>query len=133
MTDHKEVEDIDASTYAGKAIKACRTKARGIMGDDLLTFMLIDFVSFIMLSNKFMDKGIFITEENREDSYIKIIETGDDQLIAELERYINLQDKMIVVEKKKEEYEEIVQALRNLNDYNDESAVNTIVESYLRR
>ena len=75
-----EIEGIDASTYAGKAAKACKTKVRGIMGDDLLIFTLIDFVSFMELNNKFASKNIFITETNKEEKYIEIIETGDESL-----------------------------------------------------
>lgn len=35
-----EVEGLDASTYAGKAVLALKNKARGVMGDELLTFHL---------------------------------------------------------------------------------------------
>ena len=87
---YKEIEGIDAATYAGKAALAVKTKARGIFGDDLLTFYLIDFVSLMMINNKFASKGIFITDDNKEESYIKIIETGDDTLINDLEKYLAL-------------------------------------------
>ena len=45
MDKYTEIEGIDASTYAGKAALAVKTKARGIMGDDLLIFKLVDFTS----------------------------------------------------------------------------------------
>lgn len=128
-----EIEGIDASTYAGKAVKALKTKVRGILGDDLLTFKLIDFVNFIILNNKFTSKGIFITEENREDSYIKIIEMGDESLITDLEKYINLLESIKIINDKKQEYEDIIYKLKNLKDYNDEDSVNSIIENYLRR
>lgn len=128
-----EIEGIDASTYAGKAVKALKTKVRGILGDDLLTFKLIDFVNFIILNNKFTSKGIFITEENREDSYIKIIEMGDESLITDLEKYINLLESIKIINDKKQEYEDIIYKLKNLKDYNDEDSVNSIIETYLRR
>ena len=58
MTDnHKEVETIDESTYAGKAARACKTKVRGILGDELLAFTLLDFVSIMLLNNKFLSKA----------------------------------------------------------------------------
>lgn len=130
---HEEVENIDTSTYAGKAVKAVRVKARGIMGDDLLTFYLMDIVKFMVLTNEFMSKGIFITDDNREECYIKIIEMGEESLIGKLEEYLNMKDSINVIQRKKEEYQNIITQLQELEDKNDESAVNNIVEEYLRR
>jgi len=128
-----EVEGIDATTYAGNAAKAVKTKARGILGDNLLTFKLIDFISLMLLNNKFLSKGIIITDDNKEECYIKIIESGDESLITDLEKYIALKDDVKLIEKQKEEYVGIINKLQLLNDYNNEEAVNTIVEEYLRR
>lgn len=133
MEKYTEIEGIDATTYAGKAALAVKTKARGVMGDDLLIFKLVDFVSFMMLQNKFADKGIFITEANKEQCYIKIIEMGDESLIVDLERYINLLDSIKVIENQKSEYTDIINKLKVLSNYNDESKVNEIIEDYLRR
>jgi hypothetical protein len=130
---HEEVENIDTSTYAGKAVKAVRVKARGVMGDDLLTFYLMDIVKFMILTNEFMSKGIFITDDNREEFYIKIIEIGEESLIGKLEEYLNMKDSINVIQRKKEEYQNIITQLQELEDKNDESAVNNIVEEYLRR
>ena len=133
LSEYKEVEGIAAKTYAGKAAKAVKTKARGILGDDLLIFKLVDFVSFMLLNNKFSNKGIFITDDNKEECYIKIIETGDESLINDLEQYITLKDEIREIEKNKSEYQEIIKKLQLLPDQNDEDAVNKIVEDYLRR
>lgn len=133
METRKEVEGIDLSTYAGKAAHAVKIKARGMYGDDLLTFTLIDFVTFMMLNTKFASKGIFITEDNKEESYIKIIETGDETLITDLENYLLLMDQIKVLESKKAEYAQIIKQLRALRDLNDQDKVNAIVEQYLRR
>lgn len=130
---YEEVEGIDTSTYAGKAVKAVKTKARGIMGDDLLIFKLIDFVSLMLINNNFLSKGIVITDDNKEECYIKIIELGDDSLILDLERYITLKDEIKKIEADKREYQEIISKLQLLVDFNDAEAVNKIVEEYLRR
>jgi hypothetical protein len=130
---NKQVEGIDDNTYAGKAVKALKVKARGIFGDDLLTFTLLDFISLMSLNNKFISKGIVITDDNKEECYIKIIESGEESLISDLEKYINLKDSIKLIEQKKEEYFSIVNSLRVLSNYNDEQAVNSIVEEYLRR
>jgi len=131
--DYKEVEGIDASTYAGKAATACKVKARGILGDDLITYRLLDFVSFMLLQNKFASKGIFVTEDNKEECYIKIIESGDDSLILDLEKYITYIDNIKTIERDKNNYQEVIDKLRLLENYDDTDAVNSIVEEYLRR
>lgn len=130
---YTEVENIDATTYAGKAAAAVRVKARGIMGDDLLIFYLMDLVKFMILSNDFMSKGIFITDDNREECYIKIIEMGDESLIQKLEDYLNMKDSINIIQKKQEEYKKIIVQLQELEDKNNEAEVNQIVEEYLRR
>lgn len=129
----EQVEGIDTSTYAGKAAKAVKTKVRGILGDELLTFTLLDFVTFMQLNNKFASLGIFITEKNKEEKYIELIETGDESLITDLEQYIVLLDNIKIIQKKKEEYNKVIADIQQLHDYNDAAAVNAVVESYLRR
>ena len=131
--DRVEIEGIDANTYAGKAVQACKLKARGIFGDELLTFKLLDFVNFFILSNELLSKGFNITDDNREEVYIKIIETGDIKLIEDLEKYITLRDSLKILQNKRQEFDDIVQKLSILPDYNNENEVNNIVESYLRR
>jgi hypothetical protein len=132
-SEYSEVEGIDASTYAGKAAKACKLKVRGMMGDELLTFKLMDFVSLMLLTTKFASKGIFITEDNKEEAYIKIIDTGDESMIVDLEKHIQLADDIRTLEKTKNEYKQIINKLQLLEDYNNEEQVNSIVEEYLRR
>lgn len=133
MKEYKEIEGMDASSYAGKAAKACKVKARGIIGEDLITFRLLDFISLMLINNKFLDKGIIITDSNKEECYIKIIEMGDESLINDLETYIGLKDSIKMIEADKKEYVDIITKLQRLQDLNDRDAVNAIVEQYLRR
>ena len=93
----------------------------------------MDLVKFMILSNDFMSKGIFITDDNREECYIKIIEMGDESLIQKLEDYLNMKDSINIIQKKQEEYKKIIVQLQELEDKNNESEVNQIVEEYLRR
>jgi len=129
----EQIEGIDTNTYAGKAALAVKKKARGIMGDELLIFHLVDFVTFIQLNNKFADLGIYITEDNKEECYIKIIEMEKPELIDDLEAYIDLRDNINVIAKQKEEYEKIINNLKGISDKDDKDAVNAIIEDYLRR
>jgi hypothetical protein len=130
---YTEVEGIDATTYAGKAALAVKKKARGILGDELVIFTLVKFVQFMQLNNKFNALGIQITEDNKEECYIQIIEMEKPELIDDLELYIDLNDEINDIVKKKDEYTGLIDKLQNSLDPNDSEAINSIVESYLRR
>lgn len=126
-------KELDKSTYAGKAVSAVRTKARGILGDGMSSYVLIDVVGLMLLNNKFASKGIFITDENREEQYIKVIELGEDDLIEDLEKYIDLRDKIKELEDKRTEYERIITQLTEMENPNDQAMVNGIIKDYLKR
>lgn len=130
---YKEVEGINTDTYAGKAALAVKTKVKGILGEDLLMFTLIDFISFIQINNKFASNNIYITDQNKEEKYIEIIESGNEHLIEDLEKYITLLDNIKEIQKKKDEYSKIIEQLQLLQNYDDVNTVNLIVEEYLRR
>jgi hypothetical protein len=49
---------------------------------------------FITLNNDLSAAGYFITNENREEKYLAILETGDEKLIAKLEDYLNYKDEL---------------------------------------
>jgi len=129
----KKIAEIPEDSYAGKAVKACKIKARGMMGDELVSFRLLDFVTLMLLNNKFASKGIFITEDNKEECFIKIIELGNEEDINDLEKFINIRDEIKVLDKKKQEYQNIINQLQLIQDPNDEEAVNKVIEDYLRR
>ncbi|HLE09653.1 MAG: hypothetical protein A2504_06980 [Bdellovibrionales bacterium RIFOXYD12_FULL_39_22] len=45
--------------------------------------------------NELGDRGYVITESNREEKYLEILETGDEDLISLLENYLNTKEKML--------------------------------------
>jgi len=47
---------------------------------------------YININNILCDKGYFIHDDNREEVYLKILETGDETLIDKLELYLNARD-----------------------------------------
>jgi len=53
-----------------------------------------ELYNFMCKNNELASKGYFITDNNREDQYIKIIETADDNLINLLESYLESKDKI---------------------------------------
>ena len=54
----------------------------------------IDYYDFLCVYSKLASLGYFITDDNREEKYIEIITTGDDDLINILEEYLNKKDKL---------------------------------------
>ena len=47
---------------------------------------------FIHANTYLASKGFFVHEDNREEEYLKILETGDEDLINRLEIYLNAMD-----------------------------------------
>jgi len=52
------------------------------------------YIEFISIFNQFASKGLFITDNNKEDMYIKILEDGDEGTLEALEFYLTLQDEI---------------------------------------
>lgn len=52
----------------------------------------IDFFEYLELFLQFLEKGVYITEKNREEKYLEIINTGDVDTIKALERYLEIRD-----------------------------------------
>ena len=49
---------------------------------------------FICINNELIDRGFVITELNREEKYIEILEADDDDLVDKLEIYLNARDQI---------------------------------------
>jgi hypothetical protein len=52
---------------------------------------------FTILNNDLASAGYFITDGNREEKYLEILETGDEKLIQRLEDYLNYKDEIAAV------------------------------------
>ena len=76
----------------------------------------VTFFSFIVLNNKLSSKGFFVTDENREDVYLDIINTNDEKLIDLLDEYLVIMDEI-------SEYEV---AMNNFSDFKNN--VNNLME-----
>lgn len=53
-----------------------------------------DFFEYLSVYNDLHSLGICITNDNREEKYLEIIETGDEKLIEKLETYLEKKDKL---------------------------------------
>jgi hypothetical protein len=52
----------------------------------------LQMYDFIVINNELNSKGYFIYDDNREEVYLNILETGDEALIDKLEIYLNAKD-----------------------------------------
>jgi hypothetical protein len=75
-------------------VKRARTidKGKDILMKKVSLFEIFNSVEFIILNNFFVEKGYVITDNNRQDKYLEIIETGDIELIEKLERFLKCRD-----------------------------------------
>lgn len=134
MNTFREIENIGSDTYAYKAINALRVKCQAKLGDSgFLLLKLMNVVNFIMLHDKFASKGFYITDENREDEYIKIIETGDMNLIEQLEEYIAYMDRLKPLRDVVDEYNHLVDKIKDCGDYNDVETINDIIKDFIHK
>ena len=69
-------------------------KVRMIVSPDLCKIAGLTLYGFMVLNNDLINAGYAITNENREEKYLQILETGDEKLISKLEDYLNYKDEI---------------------------------------
>ena len=92
-----EIGDIDAIEYTplkSEKIKAFSSASHAISNRYRAGFVVMDFYQMMLINNKLMESGYFITDENRESKYLEIINSGDVDLIADLEKYLEIWDRI---------------------------------------
>jgi hypothetical protein len=70
------------------------TKARMLVTPELAKISGFALYGFTVLNNDMINAGFAITNDNREEKYLEILETGDEGLIAKLEDYLNYKDEL---------------------------------------
>jgi hypothetical protein len=89
-----DVIDLAESDPIQEARDASVVKIRMLVTPDLSKISGFAMYGFIVLNNDLASNGYFITNENREEKYLEILETGDEKLIAKLEDYLNYKDEI---------------------------------------
>jgi hypothetical protein len=74
---------------------------------------------FITLNNDLSAGGYFITNENREEKYLAILETGDEKLIAKLEDYLNYKDELEDIASLERKFAKYQKEMKNLTTLED--------------
>ena len=122
-------EKVEGSSILKDGLNRALNELRNRLSDNIPMNIMLRFIKMMELNNKFNSLGLFISENNREETYIKIIEMGDDSLIDSLEEFINLSDYFKSIEKENIKYNTVVDALKLAED--DE--IEMIITNYLNR
>lgn len=99
-----------------------------IVTPELAAISGLAMYGFICLNNELAEKGFFITDENRESMYLKILETGDEKMIAKLEDYLNYKDEIARVAALHDKFE---QFRKDINNSESEEEITGITDRFL--
>lgn len=91
IIDHAETDNLQEARNAALA------KVRMLVSPDLARISGFSLYGFTILNNDLIAAGYPITNSNREEMYLKILETGDEVLINKLEDYLNYRDEVEAV------------------------------------
>jgi hypothetical protein len=98
-------------------------KARDIIYTTRINKLAIaKFYRFFILSHYFADKGIFITDENRESKYLEVINSAaqltdpeaSEEMIANLEEYINLLDNLAEIKNILKDLDKFIESVNEI-------------------
>lgn len=86
------------------------------------------YFKYSQLNNYFNSKGFFITEENREEKYIEILEKDDEIMMAKLEEYLRVLTQLNSFDRM---YQAFLNALDEIEMTEDEDKMDQIVKEAL--
>lgn len=89
-----EILDISETDPVEAARKSAIIRIRMLVTPELSKISGFALYGFMILNNDLANAGYFITNENREEKYLEILETGDEKLIQKLEDYLNYKDEI---------------------------------------
>jgi hypothetical protein len=92
-----EIVDLAETDFLQEVRNATISKIRMLVTPDLAKISGFALYGFIILNNDLSNAGYFITNDNREEKYLEILETGDEKLIQKLEDYLNYKDEIEAV------------------------------------
>lgn len=97
----KETDEDKLDYYKEKVLRLMNeTIANQLMISNFALF------HFFKLNHYLASKGYFITDENREEMYLKVIEEGDAEVIAKLSEYLDALDEFNAVDETYTKYNE---------------------------
>lgn len=116
----------ETKTIEEKKIKFVR-KVYNVMNEQLAVVTGLRLYSFFSDMVKLSAHGFFITDENREETYLKVIGTGDDDLIRCLENYLENKDK---IDEVTNFHRRAVDTIRKVEEAETEEEIGKAMEYY---
>ena len=62
---------------------------------NLNLYNIFSFIEYIDLNNYFISQGYYITDDNKEDIFIEIIEKDDEHMLDKLEKFLSIKQELI--------------------------------------
>lgn len=87
------VEKLDALSSEKEKKK---NEGRKLITSRIHISSVFDAVEFILANNFLMERGYIITNNNRTEKYLEIVETGDEELLEMLEIYLETRDSLYI-------------------------------------
>ena len=81
---------------------------------------LLDYLYYIDINNELNDRGYFITDSNKEEKYLEILETEDDHLIDLLEEFLILKDQLSALKTARKTFLNVIERLREVSENDTE-------------
>jgi hypothetical protein len=108
--------------------KSSIIKIRSVINPIISQVSGLSLYGFMVLNNELVAKGFAIYEDNREEVYLKILETGDENLITKLEDYLNYKDDIDRVSQLERQFSG---AIKDINEQDSIDSVLKIEKEFL--
>jgi hypothetical protein len=101
-----------------------RSKIMQKINELFININFLDLYDFMMINNKFSSAGIFIHEGNREEQYLKIINTGNEDMIDNLEKYLERMDELNNINSR---HKKLMNIFKQINLAEDEETIDKLI------
>lgn len=107
-------------------------KIRMLVTPELAKISGFALYGFMVLNNDMIDAGYAITSNNREEKYLEILETGDEDLINKLEDYLNYKDEIERVTQLERKFSKFQREINNTSEENIGNLEQTFLEEFYK-
>jgi len=104
-----------------------RHKIMSNITDILGKISAFDLFEYLEIFSSFFDKGIVITDQNREEKYLEILNIGDEILLEHLEKFLEIKDRVRPISNT---YKNTQAALSRIREADSEEELDRIFEAY---
>lgn len=104
-----KAEDSKMKETTEDRLEAIKTKAIRMMNELISNQMMIsnfELFHFFKLNHYLESKGYFITDENREEKYLEVINSGDEKALEVLSEYLDSLDEFNAIDDAYSKYNE---------------------------